>query len=105
MLTTRSLFIIIAVLAAAVAIPCVVVAGRAFHYAVLDDGGRAPPSPLLDHHDWIDTTKRPKPPASVLPSRAELMEQVRQKAAEDEAIKAPILWAMMEFARTRNTRS
>jgi pimeloyl-ACP methyl ester carboxylesterase len=52
-LTTRSLFIIIAVLAAAVAIPCVVVAGRAFHYAVLDDGGRAPPSPLLDHPESV----------------------------------------------------
>jgi hypothetical protein len=43
-------------------------------------------SPLLNELGWIETAKRPKRPKSVLPSRAELMEQVRQKVAEEEAV-------------------
>jgi hypothetical protein len=43
------------------------------------------PSPLLDELGWIETAKRPRRSEPVLPSRTELMEQVRQKAAEDEA--------------------
>ena len=63
--------------------------------------GAIGPSPLLDHLGWIDTAKRPKPPTSVLPSRAELMEQVRQHAAEDEAIKAQ---AKIEKTKNRKKR-
>ena len=44
------------------------------------------PSPLLDELGWIETAKRPRRAEPVLPSRTELMEQVRQKAAEEEAI-------------------
>jgi hypothetical protein len=47
--------------------------------------GATRPSPLLDELGWIETAKRPRRSETVLPSRTEMMEQVRQKAAEDEA--------------------
>jgi DNA-directed RNA polymerase subunit RPC12/RpoP len=43
-------------------------------------------SPLLDELGWIDTAKRPKRVESVLPSRSELMEQVRQQELEAEEV-------------------
>ncbi len=43
-------------------------------------------SPLLDELGWTKTSRRPKSHATVLPSRAELMEQVREKVAEEEAV-------------------
>ncbi len=39
-------------------------------------------SPLLDELGWIETAKRPGRAESVLPSRTELMEQVRQQELE-----------------------
>ena len=45
-----------------------------------------PPSPLLDELGWVKSTKRPRTAEPVLSSRTELMEQVRQKAAEEEAV-------------------
>jgi ribosomal protein S27E len=53
--------------------------------AVAEDGA-IQPNPLLDELGWIKTARRRKRPRSVLPSRAESMEQVRQKAAEDAVI-------------------
>jgi hypothetical protein len=44
------------------------------------------PSPLLAELGWIETAERPKRTESVLPSRAESMEQVRQKVAEEENV-------------------
>jgi DNA-directed RNA polymerase subunit RPC12/RpoP len=43
------------------------------------------PSPLLDELGWVETAKRPRRAEPVLPSRSELIEQVRQQAAEEEA--------------------
>ncbi len=48
--------------------------------------GVAQPSPLLDELGWVESAKRPRRSEPVLPSRTELMEQVRQKAATEEAI-------------------
>lgn len=58
----------------------------AFNAPENDTQSNSQPSPLLDELGWIETTKRPKRAEPVLPSRTELMEQVRQKAAEEEAV-------------------
>jgi DNA-directed RNA polymerase subunit RPC12/RpoP len=44
------------------------------------------PSPLLDELGWVKSTKRHRRAEPVLSSRTELMEQVRQKATEEEAV-------------------
>jgi hypothetical protein len=43
-------------------------------------------SPLLDELGWTNTPSCPTSHETVLPSRAELIEQVREKVAEEEAI-------------------
>jgi hypothetical protein len=50
------------------------------------ESGTIQTSPLLDELGWTKTSERPKSHATVLPSRAELMEQVREKVAEEEAV-------------------
>jgi hypothetical protein len=45
-------------------------------------------SPLLDELGWTKTSKQRKSHETVLPSRAELIEQVREKVAEEEAVAA-----------------
>jgi hypothetical protein len=50
------------------------------------ESGAIPASPLLDELGWTQTSKRPKSHETVLPSRAELMEQVREQVAEEEAV-------------------
>ena len=50
------------------------------------ESGAIQASPLLDELGWTKTPLRPESHATVLPSRAELMEQVREKVAEEEAI-------------------
>jgi hypothetical protein len=47
-----------------------------------DRGEQSDVSPLLDELGWIETAKRPGSAERVLPSRAELMEQVRQQELE-----------------------
>lgn len=51
-----------------------------------DEEDAAQPSPLLDELGWLNTTKRRKRVEPTLSSRSELMEQVRQKTAEEEAL-------------------
>ncbi len=52
--------------------------------SVADDEATHEP-PLDDQFAWIKKARRRKPPKAVLPSRAELIEQVNQKNAEDAA--------------------
>jgi hypothetical protein len=50
------------------------------------DGSAIQPSPPLNELGWIKPSKRRRRAEQVLSSRADLMEQVRQKAAEEEAV-------------------
>lgn len=47
------LFVLFGALCAVALLLCLLIAGRAFHFAALDDGGKAPPSPLLDHPESL----------------------------------------------------
>jgi len=52
----------------------------------VDEGQENDASPLLNELGWIETAKRPKRAETVLPSRSELMEQVRQQELEAEQV-------------------
>jgi DNA-directed RNA polymerase subunit RPC12/RpoP len=51
-----------------------------------DEEDVTPQSPLLDELGWLETKKRRRHAEPTLSSRTELMEQVRQQAAEAEAV-------------------
>jgi DNA-directed RNA polymerase subunit RPC12/RpoP len=50
------------------------------------ESGDTQASPLLDELGWTKTSKRSKSHETVLPSRAEMMERVREKVAEEQAV-------------------
>ena len=79
-------------------------AAAAERLEAVDDDER-PPSPLLDELGWVKSTKRPRTAEPVLSSRTELMEQVRQKAAEEEAVASEKKAEKVKKTKKKNGKS
>ena len=62
-------------------------------------------SPLLEELGWIETATRPKRAEGVLPSRAELMEQVRQQELEADELETQAKAAKARQIKKRKKKS